>query len=149
MSVFERAPTSESTKESGGKSKPPESAWHRALPTAMPGHRPMASIDYVGAVAINVRARTVEFFGKIDQFPAFEIYGTANGDAGAIMFNIMPLPSKDPWNLARRGQSYAERLGDDLAMLRLRLPPLLLHATAHSSKNVWRHETDRGVRPAW
>jgi hypothetical protein len=58
-------------------------------------------IDYEGRVTINVGARTVEFDGKIDQFPAFEMYGTANGGAGAMMFNSMPLPGKDPWNLPR------------------------------------------------
>jgi hypothetical protein len=39
--------------------------------------------------------------------PAFEMYGTADGGAGAMMFNTMPLPGKDPLNLpgeANRGQ---------------------------------------------
>lgn len=56
-------------------------------------------IDYEGTVTINVGARTVELDGKIDQFPAFEMYGTANGGAGVMMFNTMPLPGMDPWNL--------------------------------------------------
>jgi hypothetical protein len=56
-------------------------------------------IDYEGAVTINVGSRTVEFDGKIDEFPAFEMYATANGGAGVTMFNTRPLPGKDPWNL--------------------------------------------------
>ncbi len=56
-------------------------------------------IDYEGTFAIDVGKRTVEFDGKIDDFPAFEGYATANSGAGVMLFNTMPLPGKDPWNL--------------------------------------------------
>jgi hypothetical protein len=42
-------------------------------------------IDYVGTVIINPAARVVDFEGKIDAFPAFEMYATANGGAGKLM----------------------------------------------------------------
>lgn len=65
-------------------------------------------IDYVGTFTINVGTRTVEFSGKIDEFPAFEGYATTNGGAGVTMFNTMPAAGRDPWNLpggANRAQT--------------------------------------------
>jgi hypothetical protein len=57
-------------------------------------------IDYEGTITINVGARTVEFDGKIDEFPAFEMYASINGDTvGKIIFQEMPLSGKTPWNL--------------------------------------------------
>ncbi len=57
-------------------------------------------IDYEGTITINVGARTVGFDGKIDEFPAFEMYASINGgkDVKAI-FQENPLPGKSPWNL--------------------------------------------------
>lgn len=56
-------------------------------------------IDYVGEITVDLAARTVSFSGFVDQFPAFEMYATSNGGAGATLFRAMPLPGKDPWNL--------------------------------------------------
>ncbi len=56
-------------------------------------------IDYEGTITIDVGRRTVEFAGKIDEFPAFEMYATANGGTGVAMYNTMPRLGKDPWNL--------------------------------------------------
>jgi Protein of unknown function (DUF3238) len=56
-------------------------------------------IDYEGKVSIDVPGRRVAFDGKIDDFPAFEMYATANGGAGSPLFTTMPLPGKDPFNL--------------------------------------------------
>lgn len=56
-------------------------------------------IDYEGTFTIDVGRRIVEFTGKIDAFPAFEAYATADGGAGVMMFNTMPLAGKSPWNL--------------------------------------------------
>lgn len=57
-------------------------------------------IDYEGTIAIDVGTRTVEFDGRIDEFPAFEMYASINGgDVGTKVFQEMPLPGKSPWNL--------------------------------------------------
>lgn len=57
-------------------------------------------IDFEGTITINVGARTVEFDGKIDEFPAFEMYASINGGTvGKIIFQEMPLSGKTPWNL--------------------------------------------------
>jgi hypothetical protein len=56
-------------------------------------------IDYEGKVGIDVRGRRVTFAGKIDDFPAFEMYATANGGGGTPLFTTMPLAGKDPFNL--------------------------------------------------
>lgn len=57
-------------------------------------------IDYEGTITINVGTRTVEFDGKIDEFPAFEMYVSINGgNVGEAIFQEMPLPGRSPWNL--------------------------------------------------
>ena len=57
-------------------------------------------IDYEGTITINVGARTVEFDGKIDEFPAFEMYASINGGTvSKVIFQEMPLSGKTPWNL--------------------------------------------------
>jgi len=69
------------------------------------------NIDYEGVVAIDVENRSVHFDGKIDDFPAFEMYAAANGGEAKTLFNTPPLPGKDPWNLpgsaARSRNSWA------------------------------------------
>jgi hypothetical protein len=57
-------------------------------------------IDYVGTVIINPAARVVDFEGKIDAFPAFEMYATANGGAGKLMFSEPPPEGNSPGDLA-------------------------------------------------
>jgi hypothetical protein len=65
-----------------------------------PCHRGSPYIDYEGTITINVGARTVEFNGKIDEFPAFEMYASINGgNIGRVIFQEMPLPGKSPWDL--------------------------------------------------
>jgi len=64
-----------------------------------PCYRGSPDIDYEATVFIDVSERTVAVKSKIDEFPAFEMYATANGGAGSKIFNTMPLPGKDPWNL--------------------------------------------------
>jgi hypothetical protein len=56
-------------------------------------------IDYVGKVIVDLTARTVFFDGFVDLFPAFEMYATSNNGSGTMLFQVMPLPGKDPWNL--------------------------------------------------
>jgi hypothetical protein len=56
-------------------------------------------IDYEGTFAVDVTARTVNFDGKIDSFPAFEAYAAADGASGVTLFNTMPLPGKTPGDL--------------------------------------------------
>jgi hypothetical protein len=48
---------------------------------------------------VDVTARTVNFDGKIDSFPAFEAYAAADGASGVTLFNTMPLPGKTPGDL--------------------------------------------------
>ena len=57
-------------------------------------------IDYTGTVTIDTRARTVAFAGMIDAFPAFEMYASIDGGPALTLFRTLPIPGKDPWNLA-------------------------------------------------
>lgn len=56
-------------------------------------------IDYFGTVTIDVSTGQVRFDGKVDEFPAYEMYAAANGGAGKMMFTLMPDPGKDPGDL--------------------------------------------------
>jgi Domain of unknown function (DUF4157)/Protein of unknown function (DUF3238) len=70
-------------------------------------------IDYEGTARIDVPGRTVTFDGKIDDFPAFEMYATADGGAGSPLFTTMPVAGKDPWDLpgkAARVQTGSTRI---------------------------------------
>jgi len=60
----------------------------------------IGDIDYIGTVTINVNARTVGFSGRVEPFPAFEAYATANDGAGALVFVIGPDPQAGPFSLA-------------------------------------------------
>jgi hypothetical protein len=56
-------------------------------------------IDYEGTVTIKPAARIVDFEGKLDAFPAFEMYATANGGAGKLMFSEAPPEGNSPGDL--------------------------------------------------
>jgi hypothetical protein len=67
-------------------------------------------IDYLGNIIIDTPSRKVELSGRIDEFPAFEMYATANDGAGVKMFRTPPLPGKTPWNLV--GGAKREQKGE-------------------------------------
>ena len=54
-------------------------------------------IDYVGTITIDVSARTVSFVGKVDGFPAFEMYAAVNGHPAKSIFLRFPDPFTSPW----------------------------------------------------
>ena len=56
-------------------------------------------IDYDGVIRIDLGARSIEFMGRIDEFPAFEAYATINDGAGVNMIQKKPKAGKTPWNL--------------------------------------------------
>ncbi len=56
-------------------------------------------IDYFGKISVNPVARTVEFDGKVDDFPAFEMYATASGESGVGMFQKSPPKGNTPGDL--------------------------------------------------
>jgi hypothetical protein len=57
------------------------------------------SIQYFGTFKIDVAAHTVSFDGMISQFPAFEIYASADDGRVKSIFLSLPSPGADPWNL--------------------------------------------------
>lgn len=56
-------------------------------------------VDYEGTIAIDLAARSIEFDGKVDAFPAFEAYATINDGAGVALFQRLPREGKTPFNL--------------------------------------------------
>lgn len=64
-----------------------------------PCHGGSPNIDYVGTITVDLAARSLEFGGKIDEFPAFEAYATINDGAGVTMFQRSPKAGKTPANL--------------------------------------------------
>src|SRR5262249_3404702 len=67
-----------------------------------PPSRFFGDIDYTGNITINVEQRSLEFDGKIDQFPAFEAYATINDGAGVPLFRIPPPGGHSVMNLPGR-----------------------------------------------
>lgn len=100
---------SEECKEQGDTSRMRFSGLHAPSPSLIlvnlngaannPCFTGSPDIDYLGTILIDLNAKTVQFDGLIDAFPAFEMYATANGGAGQPMFRTMPLPGKSPGNL--------------------------------------------------
>lgn len=64
-----------------------------------PCHGGSPDIDYQGVITIDLVARSIEFDGKVDAFPAFEAYATINEGAGVTMFQQLPKAGKTPFNL--------------------------------------------------
>jgi hypothetical protein len=56
-------------------------------------------IDYRGTVRFDRQTRTLEFDGKIDDFPAFEAYATINDGAGFTLFTLAPPQGNTVMNL--------------------------------------------------
>lgn len=56
-------------------------------------------IDCEGKITIDADARSVEFDGKIDAFPAFEAYAAINDGPASSLFTAPPPPGKSPDNL--------------------------------------------------
>jgi hypothetical protein len=67
-----------------------------------PCWRGSPDIDCEGAIVIDLAARTISVNGKIDAFPAFEMYATTNDGAGREIFKAMPPPGNTPMNLPGR-----------------------------------------------
>ena len=59
----------------------------------------IATICYLGTIRIDINSRVVEYHGFIDEFPAFEMYATANDGEGVEVIQVMPEKGKDIWNL--------------------------------------------------
>jgi hypothetical protein len=57
------------------------------------------AIDYTGTIAVRTDARSLEFDGFVDVFPAFEAYARINDGSPTRLFAILPKPGTDPWNL--------------------------------------------------
>jgi hypothetical protein len=64
-----------------------------------PCFRGSPEINYKGTIRIDVNSRVVEYAGFIDEFPAFEMYATANDGDGVKIFQTMPEKGKSIWNL--------------------------------------------------
>jgi hypothetical protein len=64
-----------------------------------PTSRAFGDIDYNGTLTISETTRTVEFVGKIDQFPGFEAYAAMNGGAGLTLFQASPPAGNTVMNL--------------------------------------------------
>ncbi len=62
----------------------------------VPGAPP---IDYRGTVTIDVFSRTVSFMGWVDEFPAFEMFGSVDGGPAKSLFLKSPDLGKNPWDL--------------------------------------------------
>jgi hypothetical protein len=60
-------------------------------------------IEYEGMINVDLSARTVAFDGRIDQFPAYEMYATANDGAGVPVFQTPPPPGNTPGDLVHTG----------------------------------------------
>jgi hypothetical protein len=57
-------------------------------------------IDIEGVAIVDSVARTVEFKGKVDRFPFFEMYAsTDEGKTATRVFTLAPHPGDNPWNL--------------------------------------------------
>ena len=41
----------------------------------------------------------VTYIGRIEPFPAFEMYAAVNGSAGVPLFRILPAPGRSPSDL--------------------------------------------------
>ena len=66
-------------------------------------HNPFSSlaprIDIVGTLTVDRIAQTVDFFGKVDDFPAFEAYAFLNGAGPYTVATLGPEPGSDPLSL--------------------------------------------------
>lgn len=60
---------------------------------------PSPDIDFVGVITINPRSRTIRFDGRVDEFPAFEMYASVNNTRAFPLFRVLPNPGRTPWNL--------------------------------------------------
>jgi uncharacterized protein DUF4157/protein-glutamine gamma-glutamyltransferase-like protein len=56
-------------------------------------------IDYEGLLRIDAGLKYVSFVGRIDDFPAFEMYAVAEGGEGKALFQLMPKEGKTPLDL--------------------------------------------------
>lgn len=56
-------------------------------------------IDAIGSIEINARTRTLSFSGKVEPFPAFEMYVAVDGRAPKNVFTRSPNAGSGPWNL--------------------------------------------------
>jgi hypothetical protein len=60
---------------------------------------PSPDIDMNFTFRIDPVGGTVEFFGKVDEFPAYEIYAAVDNGPPQTILQLMPLPGKTPGNL--------------------------------------------------
>jgi hypothetical protein len=60
---------------------------------------PSPYINMQGTITIDIGARSVEFDGLVEPFPAFEAYATINHGTPVTLFAVDPLPGNTPWNL--------------------------------------------------
>ena len=60
---------------------------------------PVHDVDFVGLITINPLARTIRFDGKVDEFPAFEMYASVNNTRAFPLFRVLPHPGSPGWNL--------------------------------------------------
>jgi hypothetical protein len=56
-------------------------------------------IDYEGVFTIDVPRRRLSFDGKVDAFPAFEMYASINNTKALTLLRLSPEPGKSPLNL--------------------------------------------------
>jgi hypothetical protein len=56
-------------------------------------------IDYEGTIILDVSTSQVTFEGKVDAFPAFEMYASRDGSAPKMIFQLMPPTGNTPANL--------------------------------------------------
>jgi hypothetical protein len=56
-------------------------------------------IEYKGDITIDIDARTLEFKGEIEPFPAFEMYASVNDESPVTVFQIMPEAGRSPFDL--------------------------------------------------
>jgi hypothetical protein len=64
-----------------------------------PCFRGSPDIDYEGTIILDVSTSQVTFEGKIDAFPAFEMYATRDGSAPRMIFQMMPPAGNTPADL--------------------------------------------------
>jgi len=64
-----------------------------------PSSRLFGDIDFRGVITLDRSARTVEFVGLVDQFPAFEAYATINDQGGVALFRLDPPRGNTVMNL--------------------------------------------------
>lgn len=65
-------------------------------------------IDFSGIITINIRDSTVSFRGLIDDFPAFEMYVSANRRPAKPVFFKSPEPGNNPWNLVGPARRFVD-----------------------------------------